>query len=306
MVLSTTRPNGLSSTLRTRSPAAGPTARPASAPGLARLPAPWQGQSHRQREGGSAAAPLRNGDVATHRARQLLHRRQSKPGTAEARGDADIGLRERPEQALDLGEREPDPAVGNRKRNADLALCGRAIGSTASATPPCSVNFTALSIRFSSAARRRTGSPTTSAGSFSEISTARLQALRRRPAGQRIAGAARQRPQIEEILPHAGRGVAAPRRIDEQRRKTGEMFGARLDGIDPAPLALAEIGGRQQIADGKNSGQRRADLVRERGERRLDMPGAAVTAARLRGLPRGKTGSAFFRRPPFRRPRDAL
>src|SRR6476661_6435667 len=45
------------------------------------------------------------------------------------------------------------------------------IGSTASATPPASVNFTALSIRFSNAARRRTGSPTTSAGSFSEIST---------------------------------------------------------------------------------------------------------------------------------------
>ena len=40
-----------------------------------------------------------------------------------------------------------------------------------SATPPCSVNFTALSIRFSSAARRRTGSPTTSPGSFWEIST---------------------------------------------------------------------------------------------------------------------------------------
>jgi len=48
------------------------------------------------------------------------------------------------------------------------------------------------------------------------------------------------------------------------------MFCARLDGIDPAPLALVEVGGRQEIADGKNSGQRRADLVRERRERRLD------------------------------------
>ena len=45
------------------------------------------------------------------------------------------------------------------------------IGSTASATPPWSVNLTALSIRFSSAARSRTGSPITSAGSLSEIST---------------------------------------------------------------------------------------------------------------------------------------
>ncbi len=56
--------------------------------------------------------------------------------------------------------------------NATLSLpVAPRIGSTASATPPASVNLTALSIRFSSAARRRTGSPTTSAGSFSEIST---------------------------------------------------------------------------------------------------------------------------------------
>ena len=44
-------------------------------------------------------------------------------------------------------------------------------GVTRSATLPWSVNFTALSIRFSSAARRRTGSPTANPGSFSEIST---------------------------------------------------------------------------------------------------------------------------------------
>ena len=44
-------------------------------------------------------------------------------------------------------------------------------GVTRSATLPWSVNFTALSIRFSSAARSRTGSPTANAGSFSEIST---------------------------------------------------------------------------------------------------------------------------------------
>ena len=43
--------------------------------------------------------------------------------------------------------------------------------STSSATPPCSVNFTALSIRFSRAARNRTGSPTTSDGNAGEMST---------------------------------------------------------------------------------------------------------------------------------------
>ena len=44
-------------------------------------------------------------------------------------------------------------------------------GVTWRATLPCSVNFTALSIRFSTAARRRTGSPIANAGSFSEITT---------------------------------------------------------------------------------------------------------------------------------------
>jgi hypothetical protein len=97
-----------------------------------------------------------------------------------------------------------------------------------------------------------------------------LQAFRRRPAGERIASVARQRPQVEQILPNARCGTAAFRRIDKQRREAGEMFGPCLDGIDPAPLALIEVGGRQQIADGKNSGQRRADLMRKRGERDLD------------------------------------
>ena len=55
---------------------------PAASEALARC------QRDRQREGGAAAAPLRNDDVAAHRARQLLDRRQSEPGAAEARGDA--------------------------------------------------------------------------------------------------------------------------------------------------------------------------------------------------------------------------
>ena len=50
---------------------------------------------------------------------------------------ADIGLRERTEQPLDLGEREPDAAVGNREGDADLALRRRAPARPSSATPPC-------------------------------------------------------------------------------------------------------------------------------------------------------------------------
>ena len=69
-----------------------------------------------------AAAPRRDHDVATHRARDLLDRRQPESGAAKTRSNADIGLRERPEQPLDLVERETDAAVRDRKRNADLAL----------------------------------------------------------------------------------------------------------------------------------------------------------------------------------------
>jgi hypothetical protein len=133
-----------------------------------------------------------------------------------------------------------------------------------------------------------------------------LQALCRRPAGQRIPDAARQRPQIEEVLPHSGRCVAASRGIDEQGREAGKMLGPRLDGIDPAPLALVEVRGREQIADGQNSGQRRADLVRERRERRFDHAwdrnrGGALAAR----VSRGNGWNAFFQ-PPFGRPYRAL
>ena len=121
-----------------------------------------------------------------------------------------------------------------------------------------------------------------------------LQALRRRPAGQRIAGVARQRAQIEEILPHPEPGAAASRGIDEQRRKAGEMFGAGLDGIDPAPLALVEVGGRQQIADRQNSGQRRADLMRERRQRGLDHAGRGGRGGALARLAAAAPEARFF------------
>ena len=71
------------------------------------------------------------------------------------------------------------------------------------------------------------------------------------------------------------------------------MFGAGLDGIDPAPLALVEVGGRQQIADGENSGQRRADLMREGGQRRLDHAGRGARRALAARLPRQLSERAF-------------
>ena len=133
----------------------------------------------------------------------------------------------------------------------------------------------------------------------------RLQALRRRTAGQRIAGIAGERAQVEEVLPHLEPGTAAARRIDEQGRKARQMFRARLDGVDPAPFALVEVGGRQQIADRQNARERRADLVRKRRQRGLDHAGAgdggfAGTAHFCRGA-----GYALFRWPLLYWPCDA-
>ena len=138
----------------------------------------------------------------------------------------------------------PMPLSETAKETPTLPFALRT-GVTFSATLPLSVNFTALSTRFSSAARKRTGSPITKAGSFSEISTDDCRPLAAARPAKRISGVAGQRAQIEKVLPHAETGVAASRGIDEQGRKACEMFGAGLDGIDPAPLALVEIRGRQ-------------------------------------------------------------
>ena len=77
------------------------------------------------------------------------------------------------------------------------------------------------------------------------------------------------------------------------------MLCARLDGIDPAPLALVEIGRRQQIADGENPGERGTDLVRERGQRRLDDAGPGSDGRALARLAGGNAQAALFRSAAF-------
>ena len=111
-------------------------------------------------------------------------------------------------------------------------------------------------------------------GKFFRNLDPRLQALGRRPAGERIADVVGERTQIEKILPDAKAGTPASGGIDKQRRQARQMFRAGLDGVDPAALPLIEVGRRQEIADRENAGQRRADLVAEGGERRLDDAGS--------------------------------
>ena len=170
---------------------------------------------------------------------------------------------------------------------------------TCSATPPCSVNFTALSIRFSSAARSRTGSPTANAGSFSEISTEDCSPFAAaRPASESPALRASAR-RSKKSCRTASAGAIAPCGIDEQRRQARQMFGAGLDGVDPAPLALVEVGGGEQIADGENAGQRRAHLMGERRKRGLDHAGLPACRPLGRGrlrrtLPAQPSEARFF------------
>src|SRR5947209_14762087 len=52
------------------------------------------------------------------------------------------------------------------------------------------------------------------------------------------------------------------------------MLRRRLDGMRPTALALAELGGDQQLAQGQDAGERGADLVSEIGEARLDARGS--------------------------------
>jgi len=111
-----------------------------------------------------------------------------------------------------------------------------------------------------------------------------------------LCATARDVARFGQMLLDGGLAVGAFCGIDEQRRKTGEVFRAGLDGIDPSPLAFAETGRRKEIADGQNSGQRRPDLVRERRERRLHHPG---TGRQRRALGWLAPGSASLRWPSF-------
>ena len=58
-----------------------------------------------------------------------------------------------------------------------------------------------------------------------------------------------------------------------RRGERGQVFGAALDRVRPFALARAEIGGRQQLGQRDDAGQRRADVVHDAGERGLDRAG---------------------------------
>jgi len=159
-------------------------------------------EPHRQRERGAAAPPRRHGDVAAHHARELLDRRQSEPRPAIARGDRHIGLRERAEQPLDLRQCQPDTAVrnceshpqpvpavlatalgrGDERHCAGLGEFHRIVDQVLQRGPEAD--------RIADHERRQ----------IARNVDVGLQALGGCAARERIAGAAGQRAQIEQIL----------------------------------------------------------------------------------------------------------
>ncbi|BAR58020.1 hypothetical protein NK6_4855 [Bradyrhizobium diazoefficiens] len=176
MVLSTTRPNGLSSTLSTRSAAAASAsaspfalrdlAGPAASSDTVNVkvaPPPRRGATE-------MSPPIPRASCFTEDSPKPAPPKREAMVTlawVNGRNSRLISAMVRPMPLSDTAKATPTlPFI----LSFFLPLVGRQ-GATTSATPPWSVNFTALSMRFSSAARRRTGSPTTSPGSFSESST---------------------------------------------------------------------------------------------------------------------------------------
>src|SRR5205085_8635895 len=139
--------------------------------------------------------------------------------SAKARGDRDVGLRERPKQARDLLERETYPAVGNRKGHGDFGLADSGLAD---------FSFADVGLAdFGPAAAHRRDLERNAArvGEFDRIVdqvfergaqpngiadhqrrklvryfNLPLQSFRRRAAGERIAGVAGERAQLEQIL----------------------------------------------------------------------------------------------------------
>ena len=135
---------------------------------------------------------------------------------------------------------------------------------------PSPVNFTALSARFSSAARRRSASPATIAGRSDASAISVLMPLLPARAVSAAADRLGQAPRRERLVLQGEAGGVGLDGIDDQRGERGEMIGAALDRGRPGALARAEIGGRQQLGQRHDAGQRRADVVHDAGERGFD------------------------------------
>ena len=160
--------------------------------------------------------------------------------------DVLVRLRERAEQPLDLGRRHADAAVGHRERQPHAIARRRDAADIRSTTSPRSVNLTALSIRFST----RRAQPHRIADHVRRESRPRYAVLQPSPlacarAAQRRGERLRQRARIEALAPQREAVHARLGGVDHQGGQGDEVLGRLLERRHPAPLALAEIGGRR-------------------------------------------------------------
>src|SRR6202158_2682593 len=293
MVLSTARPNGLSSTLRTRSPCTRSDDAPASTPELAAfeafarvkvtvkvnvVPPPRRGATR-------ISPPIARASAFT----------DDNPSPAPPKRDAMLTLACENGRNRRLISLSVSPIPLSEIANATATLpFGPRIASTASATPPASVNFTALSIRFSNAARRRTGSPTTSAGSLSEISTwdcrpfAAALPASESPALRASARRSKRscRTPAAALPPFAAstNNVARRARCSAPALMVSTQRRSRSSRSDVASRSLMA---RIPVSGVRTSCANAASAV-------STMPGAVAAAARLRALPLATREARFF------------
>ena len=169
-----------------------------------------------------------------------------------------------------MREGEPVAAARRRARDREARRC------------PASVNFTALSARFSSAARSRTRSPVTSSGRSAAITMLGGEPLRLGARRERPADRLGERARTERLVAQRKPARLGAHAVDHQRGEVGEMLGRALDQARPFALALGQFGGRDQFAQRQDAVERRADLVRQRGERAFDRIARAHASRRGR------------------------
>ena len=226
---------------------------------------------------------------------QMFDHGEAEAGAAIAARDVGARLRERAKQPLDLGGRQPDAAVADGENEFRASARAARAARASSRTAPCSVNFTALSIRFSSAARSRTASPTSISGRSCAIVTSASRPFVCARAVSELRQSLDQTRGRNGSCCSVSEPASAFGGIDHQRRQRREMLRAGLDARRPAPLAFAEIRTCQQFAERENAGQRSADVVGERRERDVARAAHRPLRRRVRRAPAARrTSSSFF------------
>jgi hypothetical protein len=263
MVFRMTRPYGLSSAHRTRRLFAG-AADVRDVGGSA-----IEGHDDREGERAAAARPALHHEPAAHRLGEPLDQHQAEAETAKSSPDRLVRLRERTKQQPDLRRRHTDAIVDHRERQPHAVAAGARRGHAQHDVAALGeLHGIVDQVLHRGAQAHRIADHVCGDGSGDMGLATEALGLRARRArgGERL----RERTRIEALAPQGEAAHARASGIDHHGGQRDEMLGRFLERRDPASLALAEFGGRQEFADRDDAGERRADVVREAGERNLE------------------------------------